>query len=125
MHGRWVALCASLLLGACGWLSARDAPASFSGPYLVDRSGFTLYRFDRDVAYSRVSTCTDRCTDNWRPYLAAPGARRVGEFALIERGEGQRQWVFRGIPLYRSALDRAPGEFRGQGADDLWRAVER
>lgn len=116
---------ASLVLAACGLFSVRDAPASFEGPYLVDRSGFTLYRYDRDVPFSRSSTCVDRCTELWRPYLAAPGARRSGEFALIARTAGERQWVFRGVPLYRYALDRKPGEFRGQGVDDLWRVVER
>lgn len=125
MRRRLIVVGASLLLAACGWLGARAAPASFSGPYLVDHGGFALYRYDRDVAYSRTSACVDRCTENWRPYLAAPGARRTGEFALIDRGQGERQWVFRGIPLYRYARDREPGEFRGQGLDDLWRVVER
>ncbi len=114
-----------MVLTACGWLGRLDAPGSFAGPYLIDRSGFALYRFDRDVAYSRVSMCVDGCVETWRPYLAAPGARRIGDFALIQRSDGERQWVYRGIPLYRYALDRAPGEYRGQGVDDLWRVVER
>ena len=80
---------------------------------LIDASGKSLYTYDRDVAYSGKSLCVETCTQTWRPFLAAPGARRTGEFALIIRPDGERQWAYRGKPLYRFGRDSNPGDASG------------
>jgi predicted lipoprotein with Yx(FWY)xxD motif len=112
-------------VSGCSWFGRDGVPAQFERDRLVDRSGVSLYTYDRDVAYGGKSVCTAACLETWRPFLAAPGARRVGEFALIPREAGERQWVYRGKPLFRYAGDRAPGDTYGHGADNLWRMAAR
>jgi predicted lipoprotein with Yx(FWY)xxD motif len=125
-RGRSIAvLVVAACTAGCSWFGVGNAPAAFQERNLVDRSGFALYRYDRDVPFSAKSLCVGPCTETWRPYLAAPEARRRGDFALITRPEGGRQWVFRGQPLYRYAKDAKPGDTTGHGVDNLWRIVER
>ncbi len=109
----------------CGWSSRTDPPAQFQIDQLIDASGTSLYTYDRDVAYSGKSLCVEACTQTWRPFLAAPGARRTGEFALIIRPDGERQWTYRGKPLYRFGQDSSPGDASGDGFDNLWRLAIR
>lgn len=109
----------------CGWSSRTDPPAQFKIDQLIDASGKSLYTYDRDVAYSGKSLCVETCTQTWRPFLAAPGARRTGEFALIIRPDGERQWAYRGKPLYRFGRDSNPGDASGDGLDNLWRLAIR
>ena len=46
--------------------------------------------------------------------MAAPASVRAhGDWTYIERSPGNRQWVFRGKPLYRHALDERAGSLAG------------
>jgi hypothetical protein len=49
----------------------------------------------------------------------------VGSLATVKRSDGSAQVTYKGMPLYTFALDRAPGEVRGQGIKDVgtWKAV--
>ncbi len=113
------------LAAGCGWTSRTEAPAQFRIDQLIDATGRSLYTHDRDVAYSGKSLCVETCTQLWWPFLAAPGARRIGDFALIIRPDGERQWAYRGKPLYRFAKDSNPGDASGDGFDNLWRLAIR
>jgi len=63
----------------------------------------SVYSFAADTA--RSAACTEECLVNWKP-VSAPGlAREQGEWTLLERSPGERQWVFRGKPLYTYVLD--------------------
>lgn len=53
------------------------------------------------------------CTSVWPPVLAPEGAEPVGEWSIIERNDGARQWAYGGQPLYTSILDRQTGDVRG------------
>lgn len=53
------------------------------------------------------------CLDKFPPYLAPAGAQPVGEFTIVDRPEGMRQWAYRGFPLYTSVKDRNPGQTNG------------
>ncbi|MFN0305842.1 MAG: hypothetical protein ACKVQU_36435 [Burkholderiales bacterium] len=113
------------LAAGCGWTSGTEPPAQFQIDQLIDASGRSLYTHDRDVAYSGKSLCVETCTQSWRPLLAAPGARRTGDFALITRPDGERQWAYRGKPLYRFGDDKGPGDASGDGFDNMWRLAIR
>ena len=119
-----LSLCAWLVAG-CGWFKSVERPARFEIDQLIDASGQSLYTFDRDVAYSGKSLCDGPCTTLWRPFLAATGAHRIDDFALITRPDGTRQWAYRGKPLYRYAEDRGPGDALGDGVENLWRLAVR
>jgi len=53
------------------------------------------------------------CLEQW-PLLAAPeGAKPVGDWSIIARADGQKQWAYQGFAVYTSALDTRPGTVNG------------
>ena len=84
-----------------------------TGRLLVTSQGLSVYSSDADSAMHVA--CDDACAETWIPLLAPSLSRAHGEWSVIERTAGVRQWTFRGKPLYRYALD--PGAHRLSGAD--------
>ena len=74
-----------------------------NGRMLTNDKNDSLYVFDGDTAES--SACVGDCTRQWRPVTAPALVRPQGEWSVIERSPGVRQWVYRGKPLYTYALD--------------------
>ncbi len=59
--------------------------------------------------------CADAaCLKLWRPFHASADALSTGFWEVIERGDGTRQWAYKGYALYTYADDEAPGQNRGQ-----------
>jgi predicted lipoprotein with Yx(FWY)xxD motif len=61
------------------------------------------------------SSCNAGCDSAWPPLLArehAVGAK-VGEWIVIARDDGRRQWAYRGKPVYMAYHDL------GQSAKEL------
>jgi predicted lipoprotein with Yx(FWY)xxD motif len=67
---------------------------------LGDSAGLPLYTFTEDGKSGR-STCVDECAKEFPPYLAAVKSAGFGDFSIISRPEGTRQWAYQGQPLYR------------------------
>jgi Uncharacterized protein conserved in bacteria len=88
------------------------------GTVLTDDRGMTLYTFDRDEA--GTSNCVDACAQAWPPLLAQDGAMATGEYSLVTRADGTRQWAYRGKPLYRWSKDAKPGDATGDGFREIW-----
>jgi len=76
---------------------------SFNGRMLATERGESIYSYDGDTADS--SSCRSTCLAKWKPVLGPSLAREQGEWSLLERSPGERQWVFRGKPLYTYVLD--------------------
>ena len=53
------------------------------------------------------------CTDLWPPVLADEDAKAVGDWSIVTRRDGQRQWAFREQPIYTSVRDQQPGDVLG------------
>lgn len=53
------------------------------------------------------------CTEEWPPVLANADAKPVGDFTLITRKDGARQWAYDEHALYTSRLDKIPGDVMG------------
>ena len=53
------------------------------------------------------------CTQHWPPLLASADAKPVGDFTIVERADGTKQWAYKEYALYRSHLDVKPGETNG------------
>lgn len=94
-----------------------DVPPGFAvtttylGRMLQTERGFGVYVSTRDRRGR--SLCEGECAHTWPP-MAAPGsARPHGDWSIVERSDGGRQWAFRGKPLYRYALDPAPRRVLG------------
>lgn len=147
---------ASCLLAACGGASASSTtspavgsksatPAASSssgssldaalrattnstlGAIVVDGSGRTLYRFDKDSASPPTSNCTGACAQLWPPVLVGTQISLTGIdrslLGTIKRPDGTVQLTLHGWPLYRYAGDSAPGQVNGEGIEGVWFAV--
>lgn len=90
---------------------------------LVDHAGMTVYTFDKDDRNSGKSVCNDACAKNWPPVKAAADAKAKGDYTVVERDDGTKQWAYKGQPLYTFAKDGKPGDRTGDKARDVWHVV--
>ena len=115
-----LALCAVLAFAAH---AQENAPAQTVDGVLVGADGKTLYVFAKDEAGSGKSTCYDECALNWPPLVAAADAAASGDYTIIERSDGVRQWAYKGAPLYYFAKDEMAGDKKGDGVKDVWKVA--
>ncbi len=88
------------------------------GKSLVDAKGMTLYVFDKDVPGK--SNCAGPCRQNWPAFIAAAEATPTGEWTIVVREDGARQWAYKGKPLYTWSKDAKPGDASGDGVGGIW-----
>lgn len=118
--------CSAALLAACSSMgmgsSSGNMPPTVkvTNGALSDPQGLTLYVFDRDNVGAGVSACNGACAKNWPPLLAQPGTSPSGDFTIITREDGSKQWAYRGRPLYRFAKDASPGDRAGDNFNNVW-----
>lgn len=74
------------------------------GRILTTTGDASVYASAHDTA--TASACKETCLQHWRPVIAPDLARPQGEWSVLERAFGVRQWVFRGEPLYTYRHDR-------------------
>jgi predicted lipoprotein with Yx(FWY)xxD motif len=117
------ALAAVLLmvgLGACASMGGAPMQAKFEGGMLVNSAGMTLYTFDKDTAGSGKSACNGPCAVNW-PALHVTGSDQAsGDWSVVARDDGTKQWAYKGKPLYTWIKDQKPGDKTGDGVLKLW-----
>ncbi len=110
------------LLTACAAVATQ--PAKISDGVLVGPNGMTLYTFDKDAAGSGKSVCNGPCATNWPPLMVAQGESASGDFSIITRDDGGKQWAIKGKPLYYWAKDSKPGDKTGDGFNNVWHAAK-
>ncbi len=59
------------------------------------------------------------CTQMWPPMLADKDAKPVGDWTLVARDDGTRQWAYAQQPLYTFKYDRMPGDTIGGTKRDM------
>ncbi|MBK6748039.1 ATP-binding protein [Ottowia sp.] len=125
------AVATAALLAACGTTgTSRTSAAMPSTPTqaadgtLIGPDGRTLYTFSRDVAGSGKSVCVETCATNWPPLGVAAAAQPRGDYTIITRADGSKQWAFRGMPLYYFIKDTKPGDKMGQGMGGVWNVAK-
>ena len=116
------ALASLALLAACATPYA--APVNTQAGVLTNPDGMTLYVFDKDAAGAGKSACNGDCAMNWPPLLAAASDKASGDYSIITRDDGSRQWAYKGKPLYRWAKDQKPGDVTGDGVKNVWHAAK-
>ena len=114
------ALALAALLQACASMGGGAAPAKAADGALVGPSGMTLYTFDRDPADGAKSVCNGPCATNWPPLMAAADAKAQGDWSVVTRDDGSRQWAYKGKPLYYWVKDTKPGDRTGDGFNQVW-----
>lgn len=118
-------LAVAVLAVATGAAMAQMAPAKFEAGMLVGQNGMTLYTFDNDPAGAGKSACNGPCAANWPPLTAASDAKPSGDYMIITRDDGAKQWAFKGKPLYFWSKDQKPGDKTGDGFKNVWHAVKQ
>lgn len=81
-------------------------------------SGFRLYISDRDTGGK--SMCNGGCARAWIP-LEVEGAdtKPVGDWRILVREDGTRQWAYKGKPAYSLFHDSAERPV-GNGVEGVW-----
>ncbi|MFZ1363581.1 MAG: hypothetical protein WAS90_01570, partial [Brachymonas denitrificans] len=96
---------AAVFLAGCASTSS-NAPSASDMPPAVNAGGImvgtanrmTLYTFDKDGV--NQSNCNDQCAVNWPPLLAGSSDVGRGDFSVLTRADGRKQWALVGKPLY-------------------------
>lgn len=113
----------TVFLTGCATPMAK-APAMMKDGMMVDGKGMTLYTFDRDVSGSGKSVCNGDCAVKWPPMMAADAKAAAGDWSVITRDNGQKQWAFKGKPLYTWPEDQEPGDKYGDNYNKVWHIVK-
>jgi len=112
------AMCAGLVLA--GGALAQDFKKM--GGVLVNGAGMTLYTFDRDSGGK--SACNGPCATNWPPVTAGADAKASGDWTIITRDDGAKQWAYKGKPVYLWSKDAKPGDMTGDNFNNVWHVVK-
>ena len=99
-------------------------PAKIANGMLAGSNGMTLYVFDKDAAGSGKSVCNDACATNWPPFIAMASDTGMGDYSLVTRDDGKKQWAFKGKPLYYWLKDQKPGDTTGDGVNNVWHVAK-
>jgi predicted lipoprotein with Yx(FWY)xxD motif len=99
-----------------GYAFAQAMPASVHAMQgmLMDAKGMTLYTFANDKEPNK-SACNGNCANVWPPLRPEANDRNMGEWTIITRDDGSKQWAYKGKPIYYFAMDKAAGEKTGEG----------
>ncbi len=115
---------AAIVLAGSAGMAFAQAPVKTTDGALTDNAGMTLYTFDKDAAGSGKSACNGQCATNWPPLLAQEGDKGSGDYSIVTRDDGKKQWAYKGKPLYLWAKDQKPGDKAGDGINNVWRIAK-
>jgi len=117
-------LAALALVGCASMGGSASGPARMSNGTLVASNGMTLYTFDRDTAGSGKSACNGPCATLWPPLPATASDQPSGDWTVVVRDDGSRQWAYKGKPLYYYQNDKQAGDRTGDNFRDVWHVVK-
>ncbi len=126
-------LASAALLGACGSMgdmharhhaAHHPAPATALNGVLVGANQMTLYTFDKDTVGAGKSVCNGPCANNWPPLMVSGDAMAMGDWSIVTRDDGGKQWAYKGAPLYYWVKDTKPGDMTGDGFNKVWRVAK-
>jgi predicted lipoprotein with Yx(FWY)xxD motif len=109
-------------IAIAGVAYAQDAPGKKTGAMMTNNAGMTLYTFDRDSGGK--SACNGPCATNWPPLTAGNDAKPSGDWSVISRDDGSKQWAYKGKPVYLWSKDQKPGDMTGDGFNGIWHVVK-
>jgi predicted lipoprotein with Yx(FWY)xxD motif len=56
--------------------------------------------------------------------MAAKEESASGDFSIITRDDGSKQWAVKGKPVYYWVKDSKPGDKTGDGVNGIWRVAK-
>ena len=107
---------------AASFAAAAAEPAKVTDGVLTGPNGMTLYTFDPDSGGK--SACNGTCAVNWPPLMASDTDTPSGDWTVIQRDDGKKQWAFKGKPLYYWSKDSKPGDKTGDGVNKVWHLAQ-
>ncbi len=111
------------VVSGCASMTA-SSPATVADGVLVGPNSMTLYTFDKDTAGSGKSVCNGPCATNWPPLMAADTDKASGDYSIVTRDDGKKQWAVKGKPLYYWVKDTKPGDKTGDGVLTVWHTAK-
>lgn len=118
------ALAALTLVSLVAVAASTPTPATVANGVLATPAGATLYTYDKDAAGSGKSVCNGPCATNWPPLPAQASDAAAGDYTIVTRDDGSKQWAYKGWPLYTFAKDAKPGDTTGDGKGNVWHLVK-
>jgi predicted lipoprotein with Yx(FWY)xxD motif len=112
----------SMMSGMGGMQSS--SPAKVADGVLVGPNGMTLYTFDKDTTGSGKSVCNGPCSTNWPPLMASDTDKPAGDYSVVTRDDGKKQWAVKGKPLYYWIKDTKAGDKTGDGVQSVWHVIK-
>jgi predicted lipoprotein with Yx(FWY)xxD motif len=108
-----------------GFAIAQTMPASIHvmKGVLTDAKGMTLYTWDKDKQ-PNSSSCEGNCLKNWPAMMAKGNEKDMGDWKVITRSDGSKQWAYKGKPLYYFANDKSAGDMNGDGKGMVWHVAK-
>ncbi len=113
-----------LIVAGCATMGS-SAPVKYSGGVMVNSAGMTLYTFNKDPVGVGKSVCNGPCAALWPALRASADDTGSGEYSVITRDDGSKQWAYKGKPLYLFSKDQKPGDKTGDGYVNAWRTVKQ
>jgi predicted lipoprotein with Yx(FWY)xxD motif len=104
--------------------AAAGAPATVQNGVLATPSGATVYTFDKDTVGSGKSACNGPCAQLWPPVAAQAADAAGGDWSIVTRDDGSRQWAYKGAPIYTFSKDAKPGDTTGDKFKDIWHVIK-
>ena len=104
--------------------SAAGAPAAPANGVLATPAGATVYTFDKDVAGSGKSACNGPCAQAWPPVAAQASDTASGDWSIVTRDDGSKQWAYKGAPLYTFSKDAKAGDTTGDNFKNVWHVIK-
>ena len=112
---------AVLAVSAHAATAMAQAPVKMADGVLTNTASMTLYTFDKDEGGK--SMCNGPCAANWPPLMAGADAKASGDWSIVIRDDGARQWAYKGKPVYYWVKDTKPGDRTGDGFNNVWRVA--
>ncbi len=103
-------------------------PAELS---LFEEGAFYVIRNDQAYAVywskshqTMKTLCQGQCAKLWPPVVASASANDVGDWKIIKRSDGVRQWTYQGKPLHMYSKDTPGAVASGDGVDGDWQILK-
>jgi len=117
-------IAASVIVLFAASADAAGAPAAPQNGVLATPSGATVYTFDKDTVGSGKSACNGPCAQLWPPVAAQASDAASGDWSIVTRDDGSRQWAYKGAPIYTFSKDAKPGDTTGDKFKDVWHVIK-
>ena len=56
--------------------------------------------------------------------MASDSDQATGDYMVITRDDGKKQWAMKGKPLYYWMKDSKPGDKTGEGVNNVWHTAK-